>query len=477
MSTNVYRVVLCLSLAFILTLSSCSESGSPTDPKEPTVETVFNSTGEGQLQSADGAEVRMHRGAISTASDGSNAQLTVSITSSLATTVVSTPIPSMYEVVGSVQLFEPANFVFTDPVQIFMPTGGADSPEDFTILWYDSKKTQWVPLPLNTLDEENKRLGASVFELGYFVAAKITTAGAGKKGSGSDRVGGLRYNHTHTDNYYYTLTINAVTYANPAIGWPNLVGYSSSTGEKLGGTGPRSSTSMGNIPRGSYTVYVSRVKRGTLSNPPGERETYTVPTVVEVGSFTNVFRWSMEDWSGWTTLGLGGGGQWKKGTPQTWPSATVPLSPGADPLDGRWTVTIKNTSPVNETNTSLIRMKVKSPTVVTLYVFDENGDPRHDYDYALERSADKRSFKISMTDPDDDFWVVLDLAFVDVGMSRIEGTYHERLYNNDNTWEDHYGEFIGVRELGIVGTTSGSTSLTKSLFGHSAQRWTRRLAN
>lgn len=477
MSANVYRIVLCSSLAFVLTLSSCSESGSPTDPTEPTVETVFTSTGEGQLQSADGAEINMHRGAISSASDGSNAQLTVSITSDLAPTVVSTPIPSMYEVVGSVQLFEPANFVFTDPVQIFMPTGGADSPEDFTILWHDSKKAKWVPLPLNTLDEENKRLGASVFELGHFVAAKITATGTGKKGSASDRVGGLRYNHAHTDNYYYTLTIAAVTYANPSIGWPNLIGYSSSTGEKLGGTGPRASTSMGNIPRGTYTIYVSRVRRGTLSSPPGERETYTVPTVVTVGSFTNVFRWSMEDWTGWTTLGLGGGGQWKTGTPQSWPAATVPLSPGADPLDGKWAFTVKVTSPVKDTTISLIRMKVKSPTVVTMYVFDDDGNPRHDYDYALERSADKRSFKISMTEPDDDFWVVLDLAFVDSGMSRIEGTYHERYYENDNTWSEEYGDVSAVRVSGIVGSTPGTTSLTKSLFGHGSQRGTGRLSN
>jgi hypothetical protein len=122
-------------------------------------------------------------------------------------------------------------------------------------------------------------------------------------------------------------------------------------------------------------------------------------------------------------------------------------------------------------------MKVKSPTIVTMYVFDEDGDPMHDYDYALERSADKRSFKISMTEPDDDFWVVLDLAFVDSGMNRIEGSYHERFYNNDNTWEDHYGDISAVRVAGIVGSTPGTTSLTKSLFGHGSQRGTAGLAH
>jgi hypothetical protein len=40
---------------------------------------------------------------------------------------------------------------------------------------------------------------------------------------------------------------------------------------------------MDSIPRGSYHAYVSRVKRGTHSLPPGKRETYTVPTVVNVG--------------------------------------------------------------------------------------------------------------------------------------------------------------------------------------------------
>ena len=465
MQQIVVRVFPILIVVSIMVFGACSESNSPTDPKDPVVEAVFTSTGEGTLTSADGAEVGIHLGSISTAGDGSNAELTFKIQSNIDRSAISTPIPSMYELVGTIQLFEPMNFVFTDPVQIFLSAANTDSPEDLTILWYNGKSAEWIPLPLNALDEDNKRLGSSVFELGYFAVAKMTAPASGKKLLSSDRVGGMRYRHSHTSDYYYTLTIAAVTYANPAIGWPNLVGYTASTGNRLGGVGPLSTTSMGNIPRGSYTVYISRVKRGTHFNLPGERETYTVPSIVEVGSFSNISSWKMENWHGWTDVGLAGGGEWRKGTPANWPDATVPPAAGTDPLNGKWNIRMKYTTPPYGEDGDVVRVFVKSPSTLEITVYNSDGTVWDTFDRNMSRSKDLRTVHLWIPEKDGEYWK-MDFTFVDAGMNRFEGEVQERWYdldeNGNKIWIDERADIVGTRMTGVTGPTQhGNESLSR----------------
>ncbi|MBR9979168.1 MAG: hypothetical protein KFH87_13875 [Bacteroidetes bacterium] len=463
MSRNTWSAFSMLLISAVLLFAACSESGSPNDPNDTDVQRVFTSGGEGTLSDATGAEVQVHVGAISNAGDGSNAEVSFSIKTNVDPGSVPTAIPATYELIGDIRLFEPANFVFTDPVQLFLPASEAETPEDLTVLWYDSGSKKWIPLPLNALDEENRRLGVSAFQLGYFAVARVSPAAAGKKAS-SDRVGGLRYSHNHTSNYYYTLTIADVTYANPSIGWPNLVGYSASTGSRPTG-GPLTATHLGNIPQGSYTVYISRVKRGTLSSPPGDRETYSVPTVKTVGPFTSIGGWSMKNWSGWSDISPAGGGQWRKGTPDTWPNPTIPPSAGADPLNGKWHLSIQYTTPPYEQQAADIDLRVKSSSVVHLSVYDEDDAIWQSLDIGLERSADKRNVKLIGPEEDGEFWVMT-FTFMDAGMSRFEGKFVERWYDYDDNgnkiWIDEEADIVGTRKSGIVAPPgAGNGSLSK----------------
>lgn len=479
MSRNTLSAVLMLLVASALLFGACSESGSPNDPNDSNVQRVFTSTGEGNLSDASGAEVQVHVGAISNAGDGSNAEVSFSIKANVDPGAVPTAIPAMYELIGDIRLFEPANFVFTDPVQLFLPASEADTPDGLTVLWYDAGSKQWIPLPLNALDEANRRLGISAFQLGYFAVARVNPAAAGKKTS-SDRVGGMRYNHSHTSNYYYTLTIADVTYKNPSIGWPNLVGYSSSTGSRPTG-GPLGKTHLGNIPQGTYTVYISRVKRGTLSSPPGDRETYSVPTVKTIGPFTSIGGWSMDNWSGWSDLQLAGGGQWKKGTPETWPNPTIPPSAGADPLNGTWDLLIKYTTPPYSQHSGEVKFQVKSPTLLHVSVYDDLDDEWESFDVAMERSADKRNVKLIGPEEDGEYWVMT-FTFMDAAMNRFEGQLKERWYDYDDNgnkiWIDEEADIVGTRKSGIVAPPeTGTGSLSKQSgtsegvgFPHSFQR-------
>jgi hypothetical protein len=359
----------------------------------------------------------------------------------------------MYELIGGIQLFEPRYFVFTDPVQLFIPAASAESPADLTVLHYDAAQDEWIPVPLNTIDEGKKRLGVNVFELGYFAVARMN--GGSKKVHSSDRVGGIRYNHSHTSDYYYTLTIAAVEYDNPAIGWPNLVGYSSSTGNRVTG-GPLSSTHMGNIPKGTYTVYISRVKRGTHFTLPGERETWTVPSVLRVGSFTGLTRWKMEDWQGWTDLSLSSGGQWRKGAPSTWPPATVPYPPGSEPLNGRWSVYVKWKTPPYNVEHDIVDFAVVSSTKLRI---SEVGENPFSFTPNMERSADKRTVKL-WEEEGGEFWR-MDFRLVDVGMNRFEGTIHsshkDTDENNNPIVVEEHADIVGTRVTTLTASPPSAT--------------------
>jgi hypothetical protein len=267
-------------------------------------------------------------GAIAPKGDGSSGAVSFSIETNVNMSDLELPLPSSYKLIGSVYGYGPANFVFAEPLQIYLPAGSESTPEGLSIAWYNDSNKEWVLLPINDVDEVGKRLGTSVMELGYFAVVKPSIASSiGKKAEiqNDKRVGGIKLT-TNSSDYYYTMTIIAVTYKYPEIGWPDLVGYNVSTGSYPTG-GPLPVTRMGNIPQGTYTIEVSRVKRGTFMQLPGERETYTNPALVTVGGFTSVGGWGMDSWTGWSELNLSGG-QWRTGDPSNWPKPTVPFGTG-----------------------------------------------------------------------------------------------------------------------------------------------------
>lgn len=312
----------------------------------PVVGDVGSASG-GSLLSTSGTEVGVRPGAVSPHPDGSPASTSLSIESNLPAEQWPAPIPDGYQLVGGVHLVGPAGFVFADPVQVWLPAEGADSPAGLVVLWFDEAGGAWMPLLSNEIDPAQRRLGASVLQLGYFAVARSPfleepapvvqqllayDAGAPaaiSPASVGPRVGGIRMVHEHTPEYYYYLTVARVTYSYPEVGWPNLVGYNVSTGSEPTG-GPRGTTWMMNIPQGLYGIIVSRQRAGTQMSLPGPMETYNQVIDVSVGPYTSVaggwgFQWQL--FSGWTDLNLPAG-EWFEGGPDDWPEPTTPYGTG-----------------------------------------------------------------------------------------------------------------------------------------------------
>lgn len=307
--------------------------GSDEEPVSENVLKVFTSSQGGTLRTTDKAEITVQAGVVPTKADGSSGEVSFSIESNIPQDQWPAPLPSGYEAVSGVYRFGPSNFIFAGTVQIYLPAGSTNSPAGLVILRYNEATSAWTPLVTNDIDTTDRRIGASVLELGSFVLAYNPLFDTGNVNSRqaqredtSNRVGGVRYDHPG-ENYYYTITVTAVTYKNPTIAWPDLTGATAGTGSEPTG-GPLGFVSMGNIPQGMYTITLSRTRPGTLSTSP-VTYTYSMPIQVDVGPFTRVaITWDEEEFQGWTHLILPAGGEWQNGSPTTWPQPTVPYGTG-----------------------------------------------------------------------------------------------------------------------------------------------------
>jgi hypothetical protein len=323
----------------------CPELTNPSTESEQGKVEIFTSDNGGSLISESGAEIIVPAGAVVQKTDGSTGSVSFSIEPDINQADLPIPLPNMYHLVGKIYGFGPSSFIFNEPIHIFLPASSESSPENLAIAWYNDAEKQWILLPVSSIDESKKRIGITSFELGYFAVVKIANSSKSSKNAeiqNDKRVGGIRFAPT-TNDYYYTLTVKTVTYKYPEIGWSNLIGYNVGTGSYPTG-GPLPKTYMSNIPQGAYTIEISRVRRGTIFSPPGERETYSNPILINVTGFSWVGGWSIENWSGWNDLTLSGG-DWRIGNPATWPKPTVPFGTGqfqatlswTNPPDGNYT--------------------------------------------------------------------------------------------------------------------------------------------
>lgn len=311
-----------------LFLQGCPESSTPSEDPGTGVVEQFNTNNGGSLKTENGAEILVPAGAIGKKDNGENGVVSISIEPNVQQSSLPTPIPAHYQLVGNIYGFGPSGFTFTEPVQIYLPAGDLASPEGVIIIWYNELLAEWVPVPINDIDAEKKRLGTSVFELGYFALVKDLSSGiVGKtdKPQAGSSTGGIKYEPSET-NYYYTITVVGVTLDDPNDMFPGLIGWNGSTGSYPTG-GPLPYTRLYGLPPGDYTVVVSKTLRGTLFSLPGPRLTYSNPALVRVNAFTYVGGWDWNNWSTWSPLSLSGG-EWREGDPSTWPQPTKPYGTG-----------------------------------------------------------------------------------------------------------------------------------------------------
>jgi len=221
-----------------------------------------------------------------------------------------------------------------------MPASSLIDLDGVYIIWYSELEGKWVNVPISEIDAQNKRLGASVFELGYFAIVKdknaLTGVPPGVEIQEYHKSGGIRFSHP-SGGYYYTLLVAAYIPKYAEDNFSNMVGSTASTGSQIGGGSPRTVTHMIGIRPGTYTIVVSRRKAGTMWELPGKEEFYSVAQVINVGSFQYV-GWETENSFPWAELSLSGG-QWQTGFPSIWPTPTVSLGTGELQITLSWTNT------------------------------------------------------------------------------------------------------------------------------------------
>lgn len=335
MKHNKLLLLLLLSVLTVFAVSCDDDSNSPTSGTTGVVKQFTSSQG-GTLSADDGTEILVSNGCIKKKDDNSDGIISFSIETNVKELPVS--IPSAYKLIGGVVKFGPASFIFTEPLMVYLPASTLETLENVVILHYSESDSKWIEIPIADVDAVKKRLGASSFDLGYFAVAQIINGSAKYPVSlSAGKSGGIKLTHSGVNDYYYTLMVDSFVPKYSADANSGIVGSTSSTGSHTTG-GPLSTTYMGGIPQGTYGIIISRVKRGTLSSLPGEREYYSNIISVNVGAFTSTLSWDWYNWSGWTTLSVGGG-TYSATPPSRWPTATKPFGTGQFQATLSWTNT------------------------------------------------------------------------------------------------------------------------------------------
>ena len=368
--------VFIISLSIILYSCDWFTSSTPEDTNNiPTNE--FTTEQGGSLKANDGSEIIVPGGAVPKNKDGQTGKVIFSIDPNVKSSEYPAPISSDFVLIGNVHHFGPSHFTFQYPVIVMLPASSLVDLDGVYIIWYSELEGKWVNIPISEIDPQNKRLGASVFELGYFAIVKDKKAIAGVP-PGSEiqeykKSGGIRFSHP-SGEYYYTLFVTAYVPKYNEDKFANMVGQSASTGSKLGGTGPRTVTHMIGLRPGTYTIVVSRRKAGTYWQLPGKEEFYSVAPKIEVNSFQYI-GWDTENSFPWAELTLSGG-QWQSGFPSIWPTPTVSLGTGEMQITLSWT----------NTTTRIY--------TIDIFVFGPNNDGvswhkplSNDGSYALDRTS------------------------------------------------------------------------------------------
>lgn len=330
-----------LLISWGILLFSCDwfTSSTPDDTSNnPTKE--FTTDQGGSLKASNGSEIIVPGGAVTKNKNGESGKVIFTIDPNVKTQDYPAPIPNDFVLIGNVHHFGPSHFVFQYPIVIMMPANSLANLDGVHIIWYSELASKWVIVPICEIDAQNKRLGASVFELGYFAIVKDKNALTGVP-PGADiqeyhKSGGIRYSHP-SGEYYYTLLVAAYVPKYSEDKFTNMVGQSASTGSQLGGTGPRTVTHMIGLRPGTYTIVVSRRKAGTLWQLPGKEEFYSVAPIINVNSFQYI-GWDIDNSFPFAELTLSGG-QWQSGFPSIWPTPTVSLGTGELQITLSWTNT------------------------------------------------------------------------------------------------------------------------------------------
>lgn len=310
-------------LLLLLIGAQCKkEEDNPTEPPTTQNESaiqVINSTSSGTVKTASGYGVQVISGSVPPNSQGSSANVTFSIESPATPPK---PLSSFAQAKSDIFKVGPDGFSFRWPIKVLIPFKNAEANQ-VRAVQFDPLLDKWKVIPASNIDNTKKVMEVDVMSLGYFAAATVSQGFS--KTNADDYDGGFEM--TGASDYYYTLTVKSVSnykYPYQAAWYGNLVGQSGSTGSNPTG-GPKQPTHI-ILPQATYEIWVSRTKPGTLSELP-KLYTYTIPatgTISNPVSYTS----ALSSGTGWTSLAMPSGGEWKEGSPASWPKPTSTYGTG-----------------------------------------------------------------------------------------------------------------------------------------------------
>ena len=277
----------------------------------------------GKLVSPLGAELFVPIDAIGKKEDDSPGKISFSI-EPIKQQDLPLSIPSNYSIIGELFKFSPSSFVFSRPLMVYLPGSSLEDLEDINIIRLDEQKNQWTIIPISDVNGTKKIIGVATFELGYFALVKnnsITKKITHGIQSESRKCGGIKM-EPKNNTYYYTLRIVNFTAKFSEDNNFDIVGKTASSGIESATGNPRALYMVG-LPQGTYSVEISRIKRGISGN----LEYY--PNLIEVvvnQPLEYNYSWTADDWTGWKVISEPA--DWIVGTPPNWPKADVPFGTG-----------------------------------------------------------------------------------------------------------------------------------------------------
>lgn len=325
--------------SFLIFYSGC-ESESTTTPNPPEQEssgTEVVTSSQSATFEVDGFRMEIHGGDVPRQTDGSDGTVTFSMNTSSNLQSGVPNIPSGYSVIGKYLKAGPELFNFYSPVSIFFPASSQSIPQNLVVLQY-TEGEGWRMIPTSALDTVNRKVGADLLNLGYFVLAKQNVTDA----ISDFRTGGCVLDRQEMW-MNFILTVNTVTPEKPEI--LNL--YS---GGLIGKTyqgpifyGCPTGLTKAIVPQGTISFWVTR---SYCQNPPSI-ETYSIPASVTVPEPLTYVGWSTYDATYYYPFDLPAGGSWVPGRPANWPPPTVPFGTGTLQATLTWLNTSTNSADID----------------------------------------------------------------------------------------------------------------------------------
>jgi hypothetical protein len=303
-------------LLLILVTGCKKKDDNPTEPTTPQSEStiqVISTTGSGTLTTTSGYGVRVIQGAVPPNAQGSSASVTFSIESPVTPPKA---LPSTAQAKSEIFKVGPDGFSFRWPIKVVIPFKNAEANQ-VRAVYFDPLYDRWTVIPASKIDNTKKVMEVDVINLGFFAAATVSQGFS--KTNADDMDGGFEM--TGSTDYHYTLTVKSVSnfkYPYQAAWFTNLVGLTGSSGiNPIGGSIQPTHI---HLPQATYEIWITRTKPGTFTEAP-KIYTYTIPANATISSPVT-YTSALSSGTGWSSLPMPSGGEWKEGTPATWPKAT-----------------------------------------------------------------------------------------------------------------------------------------------------------